>query len=88
MNNQISEAVKNTGRQAITTKYFGPTNSNGSRIKASCDAGSVYFRYDHSLNIEQNHDAACQKLLYKLGWSGEWQGGGTKGGYVYVNVIK
>lgn len=83
-----SNTVKSTGRQAIVTKYFGPTNSKGSRIKASCDAGSVFFSYDHSLNSDQNHDAACQKLLNKLGWSGEWQGGGTNGGYVYVNIIK
>jgi hypothetical protein len=28
-------------RQAITTKYIGPTNNHGARIKAQASAGSV-----------------------------------------------
>lgn len=77
--------VKNGFRQAVITKYIGPTNTKGSRVKASCEAGSITVNWDHSLNSDQNHDAACQALLDKLGWSGEWIGGGTSTGYVYVN---
>lgn len=78
--------VTNSFRQAITTKYYGPTNTKGSRVKASAEAGSVWVSWDHSLNVDQNHDAACKALLEKLGWSGEWKGGGVSTGYVYVNV--
>lgn len=28
-------------RQAISTKYIGPTNYRSARVKASCEAGSV-----------------------------------------------
>jgi hypothetical protein len=54
--------------QAIKTKYSGPTNFKGSKITASCEAGKVHFSYDYSLNIDENHRAACKALLKKLGW--------------------
>lgn len=28
-------------KQAIVTKFLGPTNYRGSRVKATCQAGSV-----------------------------------------------
>ncbi len=55
--------------QAITTKYHGPTNSRGSRVIAKCAAGSVTVSYDDALNLDENHIAAAQALLEKLGWS-------------------
>lgn len=55
--------------QAIRTRYFGPTNSRGSRIQAKCEAGSVTIGYDHSLNIEGNHRAACVALIAKMEWT-------------------
>lgn len=55
-------------RQAIVTKYFGPTNTRGSRIKATAQAGSVVVPWDHSLGIDENHDRAANALLKKLGW--------------------
>ncbi len=54
--------------QAIQTKYFGPTNHNGSRIKATAAAGSVTVDYDHALNVGDNHKAAAAALVAKLGW--------------------
>lgn len=54
--------------QAIQTKYLGPTNHRGSRVKASCAAGSVTVPWDHALNTENNHAAACAALCAKLGW--------------------
>ena len=54
--------------QAIRTRYHGPTNTTGSCIRAKCEAGSVRFSYDYSLNIYDNHKAACSKLREKLGW--------------------
>lgn len=55
-------------RQAIVTKYFGPRNTRGSRIKAYADAGYCYVEYDGSLSSELNHMAAAKKLADKFGW--------------------
>lgn len=61
--------------QAIQTKYLAPTNTRGTRIKATCAAGSLYFPYDYSLNPENNHFEAAKALATKLQWKGELQGG-------------
>ena len=67
--------------QAIETKYLGPTNCRGSRIKASCQAGSLVSDYDYGLNTSSNHIAAALGLIKKLEWEryGNWFGGCTKG---------
>jgi hypothetical protein len=57
--------------QAIKTKYSGPTNFKGSKITASCGAGKAHLSYDYSLNIDENHRAACKALLHKLNWNTE-----------------
>ena len=54
--------------QAIKTRYCGPTDTKGSRIRASCEGGTVYVSYGHTLNSEDNHYAAVKKLCDKLGW--------------------
>ena len=70
--------------QAIITKYIPCTNTRGSRIQAKCEAKTIYFSYDHSLNVENNHIAAAKELIKKLDWGGEWVSGGTATGYVFV----
>lgn len=60
--------------QAIQTKYHGPTNSNGSRYSARCDAGRVTIPMEYGMNSDKNHAAACEALLKKLGWVGEYVG--------------
>ena len=74
--------------QAIETRYLGPTNTKGGRIKASAWAGSVTLPYDHALSTEKNHAKAAFALLLKMGWNGKYaQGGNVKGdGYYFVNV--
>jgi hypothetical protein len=54
--------------QAILTKYLGPTNFRGARIKASAQAGSVTVPWDYELNVEKNHQQAAEALCEKLGW--------------------
>lgn len=54
--------------QAITTKYLGPTNFRGGRIKAQAWAGSITVSWDHALDTDGNHDAAALALVRKLGW--------------------
>lgn len=79
-------------RQAIETKYLGPTNSRGARVKATAQAGSVTLSWDNSLNADENHGRAAVALADKFGWyrgkPGYWAGGGNaKGtGNVYVWV--
>lgn len=54
--------------QAIRTRYIYPTNTRGPRIQAKCDVKTIYVSYDHALNIDENHMAACRKLAESLGW--------------------
>jgi len=71
--------------QAIVTKYFGPTNSKGSRVKATCDAGSVTVGWDYALGDSGNYDAAAIKLAKKFGWTGSMlRGTLPSGDRVYV----
>lgn len=70
--------------QAIQTKYIGPSNVRGSRVKAIAEAGSVTLSWDSALNSPDNHRAAAEALARKYGWRGEWFGGGVNAGYVFV----
>lgn len=54
--------------QAIETRYLGPTNARGSRIRAKAAAGSLTVSYDHALNSAANHKAAAVALANKFGW--------------------
>jgi len=67
-------------RQAIETKYLGPTNYRGGRIRASAQAGSVTVPYDHALGVDENHTHAARVLLRKKGWTGHLIGGGNARG--------
>lgn len=69
----------------ITTKYLGPTNTRGSRIKATASSGpSVTIGYDPALNSGPNHDAAARKLMERLGAAGVWHRGPARTGYIYI----
>ena len=78
--------------QTIITKYLGPTNHRGSRIKARQSASyagppqSVTIDGDYSLHVEQNHRAAAMAFAAKMNWFGDWVGGDNGDtGYVFVN---
>lgn len=67
--------------QAITTRYFGPGNVKGARVKAACQAKSITLPWDHSLNFAANHLVAAKALATDLGWNyGRWIGGGLPDG--------
>jgi hypothetical protein len=55
-------------RQAITTKYIGPTNFRSARVKAKCQAGSITMSWDDALDDDDNHLKAAQTLCKKLDW--------------------
>lgn len=73
-------------RQAITTKYLGPTNNLGSRVKATAFAGSVTISWDDALDVDDNHLKAAEALASKYNWQGKMVGGGLPcgAGNVYV----
>lgn len=73
-----------SGRQAIVTKFIGPSYSLGARIKATAEAGSVTLGYDYALNADKNHEAAAMALANKFGWGGRWVGGAYDKGYYFV----
>ena len=75
-----------TMRQAIETKYLGPTDTKGARVRASSQARSFTVGYDHRLNPSDNHAGAAVALAGKYGWTGRLVGGGnaTGTGYVFV----
>ena len=67
----------------ITTKFLGPTNSRGARIKASCQAGSITVPWDHSLDSSLCHAKAVKALIEKLGlsWGNKFTVGSDNDGY-------
>jgi hypothetical protein len=83
---------------AIETKYLGPTNYRGSRIKAAAMDTftekrriSVTRAYDYSASAEANHRAAAERLLPQVVFSPEnveLVAGSTATGYVFVPVQK
>lgn len=74
------------GRQAIVTRYHGPTNYKGSRVKATAEAGSITLSWDDALDSYANHAKAAEALIAKFQWGGIWFGGGTAEGYVFVDT--
>ncbi len=85
-----AKALATSARQAITTSYRGPTDSNGSRVIARCEAKRISVPWDRALDIGANHAAAALQLMDQLGWSerNDLVMGGTREGYVFVQVPK
>ncbi len=77
-------------RQAIVTKWLGPTNARPSRVKATASAGSVTVSWDWGLGVDGNHAAAAAALVVKLGWGGTWYAGGlpSESGNVFVDITR
>lgn len=77
---------------AIFTKYIGPTNTQGSRVKAyTGDTAPGKTRADYvtisggGAVTRETHIEAAKMLAERLGWDGTWIAGGHGGGdYVFV----
>lgn len=52
--------------QAIKTKYLPATNTKPSRIKATCERGSIIISYPHELSGDEVHIAAKDALVAKF----------------------
>lgn len=71
--------------KTILTKYMGPTNCRGSKIKASDEDGNtVTLPYDSAKNSNDCHLEAAVALCQKMDWIGKLHGGHTKAGMVWV----
>jgi len=71
--------------QAIQTRYFGPTNNRGARIKAWAAAGSITIPYPYELSGQACHRAAAEALALKFQWDCELLGGQLENGdYAFV----
>jgi hypothetical protein len=82
-------------RQGITTKFFGPTNTKGSRIKAIARKRdkwggemSLIEPRNYGLETPDDHARVAKLLAAKLGWSGLYICGGKPAddGYMFVNA--
>lgn len=79
-------------RQAIETRYAGPTDHRGSRVLVRSQARRMVVPWDDALDVQGNHRAAAMAMVRKLGWGSEaeWHGGATANGagYVFVHVVR
>ena len=66
--------------QAIVTKYHGPGNVRGSRVKATASAGSCTLAWNDALGDDANHAKAALTLCNRFGWSGDYFSGGLPDG--------
>ncbi len=85
---QTVDQITDTCRQAIRTRYHGPTDHHGSRVTASCDAGRITVPWDHTMDAVGNHASAAMALHDRLGWNEHNQlaMGSTRDGYVFVQI--
>lgn len=76
-------------RQAIVTKYLGPTDHRGSRVLVKAQAGKLTIPWDDGLDVYENHLKAATAFAWKYGWlaSGEIHGGALPSGTGYCFVI-
>lgn len=79
---------------AIATHFIGPTNTRGSRYKATAlgTRHTLTIDADDRVGYHENHDRAAAALIRKQGWVkgpdnryGDWhRGDGGEAGYIYV----
>ena len=75
-------------RQAITTRFHGPTNTRGARITARAEAGRITFPYDHHMGPTENHKHAAREFAKRFEWGGRLVTGGAHDGdmvHVFLN---
>lgn len=70
----------------IKTKFIGPTNYRGARIKATCQAGSVTIPYPYHESSSNSHWIAAQTLIQKCGfnWGNKFTVGSDNNGYYFI----
>jgi hypothetical protein len=76
-------------RQAILTRYLGPTNTKGSRVRATAQAGSVTIAWNDEADTDANHRIAAEFLASMYGWlrKNRLEGGALPDGKSYAFVL-
>jgi hypothetical protein len=85
----VKIATASSYMATVQTKWFGPGNRRGSRIKATSQhrAGAMWRSCDDSMSIEQNHEEAAKAMLTRNEWEGHWVGGTNQDGTMtWVNT--
>ena len=60
------QAIKyRVSHSAIRTRYYGPTDTKGSRFIATDGENRMVVSYDYSLGVTDNHAAVAQAFLTK-----------------------
>jgi hypothetical protein len=73
--------------KAIETRYLGPTDDHGTRIRALSSKGhGLVLAWDYELNDEGNHVRAARALAENARWFGSWVGASTREGFLFVPV--
>ena len=62
----IQQPERSNTMQAIQSKFLPATDHKGSRIKATCERGSITIPYPHELSGEFVHRLAVTKLVWKF----------------------
>ena len=83
-----------SGRAVIRCRYYGPTNTRGSRIRvqrfdpptAGSDPNRVSVGWDYALSLTENYVQAVQAYLDRAGWAGTWVVSTCDSGAVAVYV--
>lgn len=89
--------VTESHRCAIRTKYLGPTDSRGSRIRVwradstyRDDPHAITVPWDYAVYVGENHAHAIAQYVTEAGWTtsewgpGRWVVGGGQDGNVAV----
>jgi hypothetical protein len=77
--------------KAIQTRYYGPTNTRGARIKAWAEGvGSIFVPYPYGRNDGQDaHQYAAECFSDRVGWDNALVGGGLPNGdYAFCMIPK
>lgn len=73
--------------KSIVTKYLPATNLRGSRIKATCQRGSITISYPHDLSGEAVHVAAADALVAKFAKEDAARYGANKNPWLRPRVV-
>jgi len=90
----MSVHVRESGRVVIRARFYGPTNTRGSRIRVSRfdppaagrDPHAVTVGWDYALGIPENYVEAVREYVSRAGWNGDWAVSTCDGGAVAVYV--
>ena len=73
----------------ILTKYLGPTNTKGSRIKVSLGRSSevsLTVSWNYDLDVKENHHSAAVAFCEKYNRNSNLVGGEMKRGFAWIAV--